>query len=128
MNVFTYGSLMFDEVWQAVVGRLGDSTPGRLAGFEAWRIAGQTFPGLSPAPGHWVAGRIWHDVTPPELERLDVFESGIYERAMVSVEATDGRRFECWTYLVRPDSRGRLLAERWDSEEFRRRHLPTFLT
>lgn len=125
--MFTYGSLMFDEVWQAVVGRLGDSTPGRLAEHEAWRIAGQTFPGMTPAPGHAVTGRIWRDVKPGELELLDAFESGIYERQRVTVETAGGHLCECWAYLVRREARGRLLNQAWDREEFRRRDLPTFL-
>jgi len=128
VNVFTYGSLMFDEVWRAVVGRLGASTPGRLDGFEAWRVAGQTFPGLTPAAGHRVAGRIWHDVTDAELARLDTFESGMYQRELLPVMADGGAALACWTYLVRPDSRGLLLAQPWDREEFRRVHLPAFLT
>lgn len=118
---------MFDEVWQGVVGRRGPSATGRLEGFAAWRISGQTFPGMTRAPGRTVAGRIWFDVTPDELAKLDAFESGIYERERVLVLTSTGQQLECWTYLVRPDSVGLLLPEPWDREEFQRLHLPTFL-
>jgi gamma-glutamylcyclotransferase (GGCT)/AIG2-like uncharacterized protein YtfP len=83
---------------------------------------------MMPAPGRIAEGRSWLDVTPEELEKLDAFESGIYDRELVSVLASDGRALECWAYIVRPDCRGRLLDVPWDREEFRRRHLATFLS
>jgi gamma-glutamylcyclotransferase (GGCT)/AIG2-like uncharacterized protein YtfP len=116
MNVFTYGSLMFEEVWRAVVG------------YEAWKLVGQTFPGLAPAPGRQVNGRIWQGVTETELGRLDVFESGIYDRQLLAVRAEDGMTLPCWAYIVRPDSRTLLLNEPWDREEFERLHLRDFLS
>jgi len=128
MNVFTYGSLMFDEVWRAVIGSTGPSVGGQLTGYEAWKLAGQTFPGLTPAPGRQVNGRIWQGVTETELARLDVFESGIYDRQMLAVPTEDGTTLPCWVYVVRPDSRTLLLNEPWDREEFARLHLRDFLT
>jgi gamma-glutamylcyclotransferase (GGCT)/AIG2-like uncharacterized protein YtfP len=128
VNVFTYGSLMFDEVWRAVTGRTRPSEPGQLIGFEAWKIAGQTFPGLAPAEGHRVAGRVWREVADTELALLDEFESGIYDRLRVTVQGEAGRSLECWAYVVRPDCRKLLLPERWSREEFERRHLADFLT
>lgn len=127
VNVFTYGSLMFDEVWLHVVGRAGPSVTACLRGFEAWKISGESFPGLTPADGHQVTGRVWLAVTPAELARLDAFESGIYDRERVSVTASDGPTLDCWTYVVRGDCRSLLLNEPWDREEFRRHHLATFL-
>lgn len=127
MNVFTYGSLMFDEVWRAVVGRTGPSVAGQLTGHEAWKLVGQTFPGLAPAPGRQVNGRIWQEVTETELAKLDVFESGIYDRQLLAVRAEDGTTLPSWTYIVRPDSRTLLLNEPWNREEFERLHLRDFL-
>ncbi len=128
VNVFTYGTLTFEEIWRSVVGRTGPSVAASLRGFEAWKIPGESFPGLTPAEGHQVAGRVWQGVTAEELARLDAFESGIYDRERVSVTANDGQTLDCWTYLVRPECRGQLLNEPWDREEFRRRYLATFLS
>lgn len=128
VNVFTYGSLMFDEVWRGVTGRLAESVPGVLADHAAWRLRGQNFPGLAPAPGHQTAGRIWLAVTPDELARLDEFESGLYERRLFDVRAGNGRRLNCWAYEVRSDSRSLLEPALWDPEEFRQRHLAGFLS
>lgn len=126
VNVFTYGTLMFDDVWRAVVGRLNASLPGQLGGYEAWKIAGQVFPGMAPATGHEVSGRVWQKVTDEELKRLDAFESGIYHREMINVK-TAGGGIDCWVYLMRADCRSLLLPEPWDREEFRRLHLATYL-
>lgn len=127
VNVFTYGSLLFDGVWEAVVGRIGPSFEGRLDGFEAWKITGQVFPGLAPACGHQVAGRVWQGVTAVELAKLDAFESGIYDRERVPVQTSSGKLLKCWAYVVRPDCRDRLRNERWDRDEFQRLHLEDFV-
>jgi gamma-glutamylcyclotransferase (GGCT)/AIG2-like uncharacterized protein YtfP len=127
VNVFTYGSLMFDCVWCAVTGRMRPSATGRLDGFEAWKIAGQTFPGLAPADGRQVTGRIWQEVAAADLAALDEFESGIYDRVRLTVEGETGQSLECWAYVVRPACRTMLLAEPWDREEFRQKHLADFL-
>ena len=127
VNVFTYGSLMFDEVWRGVVGRPGVSVVGTLADHEAWKIAGEVYPGLYPAPGRQVAGRVWLDVGLDELARLDRFEPAIYERRTVVVRLPTGEPAECETYMIRTESRDCLLAEPWDREGFKRRHLASFL-
>lgn len=127
MNVFAYGSLMFDPVWRAVVGRVNPSVPGRLARFAAFKISGQTFPGLATVPGGKVTGRVWLEVTEAELGELDRFESGIYQREQLTVDTAPGGPLPCWTYVVRPDCRSLLLPELWDCEEFERLHLATFI-
>lgn len=127
MNAFTYGSLLFDGVWEAVVGRIGPSVEGRLDGFEAWKLQGQVFPGLAPASGHQVVGRVWQGVTAVELAKLDAFESGIYDRERVLVQTNVGDLVECWAYVVRPACRDRLRNERWDRDEFQRLHLEAFV-
>ena len=127
MNVFTYGSLMFEEIWLAVTGRKTASVTGTLHGYAAWRIAGQTFPGLAPAVGENTLGRVWQDVTTNELQRLDCFEAGIYDRQLLPVRTSGDTEVSCWTYVVRPDSQSLLLRDRWDADEFRREHLANFM-
>jgi gamma-glutamylcyclotransferase (GGCT)/AIG2-like uncharacterized protein YtfP len=53
MHLFTYGTLMFPEVWQAVVGRQFETTPAQLPGYEIYRVAGALYPGIiavNPSP------------------------------------------------------------------------------
>jgi gamma-glutamylcyclotransferase (GGCT)/AIG2-like uncharacterized protein YtfP len=127
VNVFAYGTLMLDEVWEFVTGRIHPSTPGTLADHRVRKLAGQTFPGMIPATGDLARGRVWRDVTTTDLEKLDRFESGIYQRETVNVQCGDGGPCSCWAYLIRPANQGMLLEEPWDLDEFRRLHLETYL-
>ena len=50
-HLFTYGTLMFQEVWQAIVcpddvGRDFPSTPARLDGYQIFRVKDALYPGI----------------------------------------------------------------------------------
>jgi gamma-glutamylcyclotransferase (GGCT)/AIG2-like uncharacterized protein YtfP len=49
MHLFTYGTLMFPEVWQAVVGRQFESTPAVAPGYQIFRVKDAVFPGIIAA-------------------------------------------------------------------------------
>ena len=49
MHLFTYGSLMFAEVWQRVVGRSFATVPATLKGYDIFRVRGANFPGVVQA-------------------------------------------------------------------------------
>ena len=52
MNLFTYGTLMFPEVWQRI--GVGDfsSIPATLPGFAIFRVRDAVFPGIVRAQPH----------------------------------------------------------------------------
>ena len=127
VNLFTYGTLMFDPIWSRVTGRIHPSITGTLDDYEARKIVGEVFPGLVPAAGCRVNGRIWQEVSPDDIAALDRYESHIYERRIMEVQGAKNVRLECWTYVVRPEFRARLLDEPWQAKEFRERHLPGYL-
>src|SRR4051794_24181265 len=92
MHVFTYGTLMFPEVWRAVVGRHFESVEGRAAGYAIFRVRDAVFPGiLAAAEGSHVSGVVYLDVDLPTLQRLDAFEDAFYERRAIPVDYDDGR-------------------------------------
>lgn len=133
MNVFTYGSLMFPEVWERVTGSGLRGEPARLHGFEARVIDGQSYPALVPKPGGVTDGVVYLEVGSVEVERLDGFEGDFYERLEVEVEAAmagaEGKytsvKAEVYAAAVPEDPR--ILDERWRPEVFRDRHLAVFL-
>lgn len=128
VNVFTYGSLMYDAVW----GRLADarhrSVAAVIEGHRRFAVAGETYPALIEAPGHRVAGRLWLAVGPADVDRLDRFEGADYRRCrvMVTVDpAVDpSGRIEAQCYLWLDASR--LLPDDWDVAAFERDHLAGF--
>src|ERR1051326_9249432 len=119
MHVFTYGTLMFPEVWRAVVGREFNSTEGTAAGFAIFRVQGAVFSGIAPA-GKKSTGRgvVYLDVDNASLQRLDAFEDDFYERLSIFVNCDNGRRLEAQAYIVPDANRHVLTSEAWDRDQF----------
>src|SRR3954447_17177619 len=119
MHVFTYGTLMFPEVWLAVVGREFDNTEGMVSGFAIFRVRDALFPGIAPAGEESsVRGVVYLDVDNASLQRLDAFEDVFYERLAISVDCHNGRRVEAQAYVVPEANRHVLTDEPWQREQF----------
>ena len=121
-HVFTYGSLMFAEVWSLVVAGRYASVAATLGGHARHAIRDETYPGMVVSTSGSVAGVLYLDVDAADLERLDRFEGEDYRRTVVTVASVDGVAYRAGTYVYRrPD---RLLDEAWRPEAFA---LQTFL-
>ena len=119
MHVFTYGTLMFPEVWLAVVGRAFETVDGTAAGFEVFRVRDAVFPGIIAGAGACsVPGVVYLEVDQESTERLDRFEDDFYERCAISIDCNDGRRRTADAYVVPLANRNVLTSEPWSRESF----------
>jgi gamma-glutamylcyclotransferase (GGCT)/AIG2-like uncharacterized protein YtfP len=119
MHVFTYGTLMFPEVWQAVVGKPFVTVEGSAGGFAIYRVRDAVFPGIIAAGERdAVRGVVYLDVDPTSLARLDVFEDDFYNRESLWVECADGERRAANAYVVPAENRAVLTHETWRRDEF----------
>jgi gamma-glutamylcyclotransferase (GGCT)/AIG2-like uncharacterized protein YtfP len=119
MHVFTYGTLMFPEVWRAVVGRMFDTVQGTAAGYAIFRVADAVFPGIMAAgDSDVVRGVVYLNVDHSSLARLDLFEDDFYERQTLWIECQDHQRRAADAYVVPVDKREILTDEPWDREAF----------
>jgi gamma-glutamylcyclotransferase (GGCT)/AIG2-like uncharacterized protein YtfP len=129
-NVFTYGSLMYPQVWERVVRGRYRSALAALDGFRRHALAGVSYPGVVEQPGARVLGRVYFDVPADDLARLDAFESTEYQRCEADVtlldtqapQATQPVRAQLYVYL----RQARLLQQDWDQARFERDHLADF--
>ncbi|MEJ2513917.1 MAG: gamma-glutamylcyclotransferase [Gammaproteobacteria bacterium] len=124
--LFAYGTLTFDEVMVAVLGRAGPALDATLEGFERRVIRGATYPGIAPRDGAEVRGRLWTGLSAAELARLDNFEGSMYRREAVVVRTADGPR-EAMAYVIRPPYRWMLTSHRWEPQTFRARSLAAYV-
>ena len=127
VNVFTYGSLMYEAVWTRVVRGQYASSRARLPGFRRLAIRGETYPAVVPDAGGEVLGRLWFDVAPADVECLDRFEGSEYRREALlvtplPVQAPGPVTAHCYLWL----DPARLLAQPWDESSFEREHLAGF--
>lgn len=119
MHVFTYGTLMFREVWQAVVGREFVAVEGRAAGFLNYRVCDAVFPGIIAANAEdMVRGVVYLDVDDASLKRLDVFEDDFYARETLWIDCDDGQRRQADAYVVPAHRRSILTDEPWSRDQF----------
>lgn len=119
-HVFTYGSLMFPEVWKPLVPRPRASASATLFGFAREGVRGQAYPGIRPEPGAQTVGRLYLDLDEAELAQLDAFEGSEYRRETVQVRITtgDGRSLDVPAEVYRLVDPLRLDGKAWDPDRF----------
>ncbi len=115
---FTYGTLMFDDVFAAVTGLTRTPQMARLDGYARHPVRSQLYPGIRPDAGSQVDGRLYLDIPPDALARLDRFEGSDYVREAIEVTLDDGSRVRAWTYVFHPACYHRLAPGPWDVERF----------
>lgn len=127
MHLFTYGTLMFPEVWRIVVGRKFAHIRAELLGYQVFRVRDAVYPGIievSPQPSihnsqsSTVPGLVYLDLDAASFERLDRFEGDQYRRRSVAVTCPDGRQLAAQSYVVRSALRETLTEEIWTVEKF----------
>lgn len=103
MRYFFYGSLTDPDVLAVVLGRpRARAVPARLAGWRRWRVAGECYPLIAPAPGEQVEG-VLVEVGAAAARRLAWYEGDDYEPRALEVELADGARVSAQVFLPRPN-------------------------
>lgn len=127
MHLFTYGTLMFPEVWERIdVGNF-QSEPATLPGFAIYRVKDAVFPGIVRAePSDQVNGLVYFDLDEESLFELDAYESDLYERVPV-IAASEHGPIECTAYVIPDSNRGALTSEVWDAKWFAEHQLEKYL-
>jgi gamma-glutamylcyclotransferase (GGCT)/AIG2-like uncharacterized protein YtfP len=128
MRLFTYGTLMFPEVWQRISIGVVPAEPAVLRGYAMYRVKDAVYPGIIRAESaSEVRGQVYTDLDEDTLFELDTYESSFYQRLPVRVTLASDEEVECHAYIV-PDSRRDLLTtEPWDSEWSRMNELDRYL-
>lgn len=118
--LFCYGTLQFDAVLEALLGRIPERATASAPGYRAAALTGRVYPGLVVRPfGGSAPGVVLTDLSNEEWRILDAFEDERYE--LQEVALSTGKRG--WAYVwpggdIRPDD--------WDAEEFQTRHLEEY--
>ena len=105
--LFVYGSLCDPRVRRRLLGERTDLTTcqATLHGFARQIVPGFDYPFVVPAAadakvdGELLLGL--HEADYPTLDRYEDVDDGLYVRARVTVETTDGPA-DAWTYLKGP--------------------------
>ena len=125
-HVFTYGSLMFAEVWEYIVRGRYRSAEAVLCGYRRYSVHEQAFPVIKPGePGDRLPGLLYRNVSMEDIQRLDQFEGDYYFRTPLPVRQQE-RVETAEVYVLRPRFYGIARTEDWDPDDFERNGLLRF--
>ncbi|CAA0087511.1 Uncharacterised protein [Zhongshania aliphaticivorans] len=117
--VFTYGSLMCDDIMAAVTGSdtlLNEAAV--LAGYKRYAILDEAFPAVVAEPLASVVGKVYTGVDETNLARLDAFEGEWYSRKSLQVRGVDEQSINAEVYVLRPEYSSVLAPWSWSYEYF----------
>jgi gamma-glutamylcyclotransferase (GGCT)/AIG2-like uncharacterized protein YtfP len=118
--LFCYGTLQFDAVLQALLGRVPQKSPASAPGYRAATLEGRVYPGLVAGTSADVAsGLVLTDLSNKEWRILDAFEDSRYELRKVSLSNGGSG----WAYVWPGDD---VKADDWDAARFEAQHLSAY--
>lgn len=86
MNIFTYGSLMYSDIWQSLVEGRYRQAPSLALGYQRVCIKNDIYPVTCVAPRtSSVRGVVYFDVRENDLRQLDHFEGEFYQRRALNL-------------------------------------------
>ena len=127
MNVFVYGTLMFDDVWVALIKNRYHKINARLEGYKRLEVNGEVYPGVIKAKESDVDGVLMLGVRGVDMLVLDRFEGEFYRRSQVVVSAKDGGVHQAQAYIFRHKYRYMLGDAEWDVDKFKKSGIEVFL-
>lgn len=126
-NLFVYGALMYDEVWNRIVSGDFEHVSGTLSGYRRLAVKKEEYPGLIKGSGS-VKGCIWLDVDAANLARLDIFEGEFYERIPAVAIDESGNRIRVNVYHFKNKYQSLLENKDWNVKKFENSGLKKFMT
>ena len=125
-NIFVYGALMYDEVWNSMVVGKHEKISARLSGHKRLKVRDEEYPAIVKGDG-MVKGFIWFDVDDENISRLDDFEAECYERVEEYAQDMNGQDIKVDVYRIREDYKTILEDVEWDIKHFEKSGLRKFI-
>jgi len=118
--LFVYGSLLFPEVLQVLLGRVPHSIDASAPGWRVAALHDRVYPALVPGPGS-ARGLLLIDLSQAEWQVLDDFEAKMYDLRLIAL--SDGR--QGLAYVC--DDAAEACSHDWDRNRFASDHLPAYV-
>ena len=125
-HIFTYGSLMYEDIFLGVTKCQCVGIPAKLSGWQRYALQNRQYPGAMPVGTEHanIDGVLWLDVPSQAIVALDRFEGLEYKRVAVTVLDADGLQYhgDVYQWLLTEQAAGQ-----WSADTFERHHRETFL-
>lgn len=119
-HLFAYGTLMCEEIMEAVSGYRLSGVSGILDGYRRRALKGELYPAMIMQPGEEVRGMVYRDLPGPAWAPLDRYEGEMYCRKRVAIRLANGAVLESWAYVLRSDYLEYLDVSDWSFRDFLR--------
>ncbi|GJL60411.1 MAG: hypothetical protein NPIRA03_32680 [Nitrospirales bacterium] len=125
--LFTYGTLQFPEVMEAVTGLALPWVEAEVPGFAQYRLRDCMYPGMVAREGAVTQGRVYTSLRFQAWELLDRFEDPVYCRELLEVYRPDGSTMTAHAYVLPVAQQHLLSSELWRMDWFTEVHLDGYV-
>ena len=125
IHLFTYGSLMFDDVWKRLVKGHYRLDNARLDGYARRCVKHDEYPVIFPA-NESVEGVVYFDIDDEDIISLDTFEGEYYERKEVEL-LVNYEKIIAHTYVLKPAYYDIIDPKLWSETLFEKEGIHRFL-
>lgn len=127
-HVFTYGSLMFEKVWNLVIQGEYEKSDATLANYTRRAVINEEYPAvfrqMDPAG---VLGILYFNVTANDILRLDEFEGQFYTRNQEQVLVEKNFQLSAEVYVIKDRYRHIVSENEWDPVHFKTTGMNKFI-
>jgi len=124
-HLFTYGSLMFEQVWDKLVTGHYLSQKATLNGYARRSVKGDEYPVIFQAD-ELVEGVVYYDINDEDMKILDRFEGEYYERKEVELRV-ENKNIQACVYVLKTNYFDLIDPKPWSEGVFATKGLPRFL-
>lgn len=117
-KLFTYGTLMLDEIFFSITGKEFRSTPAYLINYQCLQVKNKIYPGLISGNGK-VTGKLYHDIPAETFAKLDNYEGQEYRREIIVTHQYPSDQITAWCYLYKTELKNNLLENAWTLEWYK---------
>ena len=125
--LFTYGTLEIPQVMQLVSGQEFSSEPALLKDYVRYKLAAESYPGVTHEEGAEVAGTVYFEIDATTLQKLDRYEDTCYKRLNVEVILQNNEVIEAMAYVIEENNKDLLSENTWDKQKFIEHDLDVFI-
>ena len=100
---FVYGTLLQEDVWQRLIGRVPEIKAAKLRGFRRYQVLFAHYPAMWFSEKEEVSGGMVGGLTPEESHVIDDYEGAEYHKQWVTITA-EGTQHRVQAYIRQPQS------------------------
>ena len=127
-HLFTYGSLMFDQVWSLLINHDYQRSYGILNGFIRKAVINEHYPVVfRTSDTDRVEGLLYYNLRDADFRKLDAFEGEFYRRQQETIVLPQGLEIDAEVYVLKNSYLHIASEHAWDPDRFLQEGMRLFI-